>query len=253
FYYIMNLTYVGTASKLLSSVWQRVPLENCSVKITLPNTASAEDLTYTLTEAQGSTKTFSYEYNGQPVGTATGKLNTLFVPVQTKYSLGTDVSSTEEVSSEESIQFEGLDEVLDQAAGFLDEGYQIITDYAENHLMIVLAGGAVLLIVLAVLIIVLIFRATADARIRRRRRLEDEERRRREEEIEKMTTAEIEAELRKAMEQERLRKEQEEFAAAEAERAAREAEEMERKAHETEQLLEELEQQRQARISAKNT
>jgi len=252
FYDIMDLMYVGTASRLLSPVWQRVPLENCSVKITLPNTASMEDLTYTITEANGSTKTFSYEYNGQPVGTATGKLNTLFVPARTKYSLGTDISSTEEVSSEGKIQFEGLDEVLEQAAGFLDEGYQIITDYAANHLMIVIAGGAALLIVLAVLISVLIFRATADARIRRRRRLEDEERKKREEEIEKMTTAEIEAELREVMEQERLRKEQEEFAAAEAERAAREAEEMEWKEHETERLIEELEQERQARISEKN-
>ncbi|MCD7744062.1 MAG: D-alanyl-D-alanine carboxypeptidase [Lachnospiraceae bacterium] len=250
FYDIMGLDYVGTASKFLSPVWMRVPLENCSVHITLPNTAAAEDITYTVTEANGSTRTFSYEYNGQPVGTATGKLNTLFVPASTKYPVGTGTAATQETSSEDSIQIEGLDEVLDQAAVVLNEGYQLLTDYTEEHFFTVLAAGVVLLIIVVVIIIVLIFRATADARIRRRRRLEEEERKKREEEIEQMTTAEIEAELRAVMEQERLRKEEEERAAAEAERAAREAEEMEWKARETERLIDELEQERQERISS---
>ncbi|MCD7737199.1 MAG: D-alanyl-D-alanine carboxypeptidase, partial [Lachnospiraceae bacterium] len=253
FYDIINLDYVGTAARFLSPVWMRVPFENCSVHITLPNDAKSEDITCTVVEESGSTKTLAYEYNGQSIGSATGKLNTLFVPVQSKYSLGSGVSAAAEASAEESIQIEGLDDVLEQATGLIDKGYRIITDYTENHIMTVMAGGAVLLIILVILLIVLIFRATADARIRRRRRLEEEERRKREEEIERMTTAEIEAELREVMEQERLRKEQEELAAAEAERAAREAEEMEWKAHETERLIDELERERQERISSQSS
>ncbi|MCD7885448.1 MAG: D-alanyl-D-alanine carboxypeptidase [Lachnospiraceae bacterium] len=249
FYDIMDLAYVGTASKFLSSVWERVPLENCSVHITLPNDASNEDLTITVTEAYGSTRVFSYEYNGQPVGTAAGKLNTVLVPIRTQYSVGTEVSA-ETGSSEENILIEGLDDVLDQTKTILGEGYQYFKTYAEDHMIVVVAVGAMILIILIVLIIVLIFRATADARIRRRRRLEEEERKKREEEIENMTAAEIEAELRAVMEQERTRKEQEELAAAEAQRAAREAEEMEWKARETERLIDELEQERQERISA---
>ncbi|MCD7763378.1 MAG: D-alanyl-D-alanine carboxypeptidase [Lachnospiraceae bacterium] len=252
FYDIMHLDYLGTVSKLLSPVWERVPLENFSVHITLPKDALAEDVTYTVIETNGSTRSFAYEYNGQPVGTATGKLNTLFVPVQTRYSLGTDVAETESSVSEGNIQIEGLDEVLSQTTGLLKEGYQFLADYAEQHFMVILIGGAVLLVILVVLVVVLIFRATADARIRRRRRLEEEERKRREEEIERMTTAEIEAELREVMEQERLRKEQEALAAAEAEKAAREAEEMEWKAHETERLIDELERERQERISSEH-
>lgn len=250
FYDIMNLDYVGTASKFLSSVWERVPFENCSVHITLPNDASNEDLTITVTEAYGSTRVFSYEYNGQPVGMAAGKLNTVLVPIRTRYSIGTNVTA-ETGSSGENILIEGLDDVLDQAKAILGEGYQLFRAYAETHLIVVAAVGAVILIILIVLMVVLIFRATADARIRRRRRLEDEERKKREEEIENMTAAEIEAELRAVMEQERIRKEQEELAAAEAQRAAREAEEMEWKAHETERLIDELEQERQERISSK--
>ncbi|MCC8106179.1 MAG: D-alanyl-D-alanine carboxypeptidase [Clostridiales bacterium] len=252
FYDIMQLDYLGTITNFLSPVWERVPFENCSIHITLPVDASTKDVTHTVTEVDVSTRSFTYEYNGQPVGTATGKLNTLFVPTQTSYSLGTDVSGTEETVSGESIQIEGLDEVLSQTTGFLNEGYQFLADYAEQHFMTVLAGGAVLLVILVVLVVVLIFRATADARIRRRRRLEDEERKKREEEIERMTTAEIEAELREVMEQERLRKEQEALAAAEAERAAQEAEEMEWKARETERLIDELERERQERISSEH-
>ncbi|MCD7955214.1 MAG: serine hydrolase [Lachnospiraceae bacterium] len=250
FYDIMGLDYVGTASKFVSSVWKRVPFENCSVHITLPNGTSNEDLTVTVTEAYGSTRFFSYEYNGQPVGTAAGKFNTVLVPIRTQYSVGTNVAAAAG-SSEENILIEGLDDVLDQAKFILGEGYQYFRAYAADHLIIVAAVGAVILIILIVLIVVLIFRATADARIRRRRRLEEEERRKREEEIENMTAAEIEAELRAVMEQERIRKEQEELAAADAQRVAKEAEEMEWKARETERLIDELEQERQERISSK--
>lgn len=253
FYDIMHLDYLGTVSKLLSPVWERVPFENCSVHITLPVDASTEDITYTVTETDGSTRAFAYEYNGQPVGTAAGKLNTLFVPAQIKYSLGTNVSAAGGTDSGGNIQIEGLDEALSQTTDFLNEGYQFLTDYTKQHFRTVLIGGAVLLVILVVLVIVLIFRATADARIRRKRRLEDEERKKREEEIERMTTAEIEAELREVMEQERLRKEQEAAAAAEAEKAAREAEEMEWKARETERLIDELEQERQQRLSSEKS
>ena len=101
-----------------------------------------------------------------------------------------------------------------------------------------------------IFIVILIFRSTADARIRRRRKLEVLERQRREEEIDRMTTAEIEAELRAVMAQEQKKRMQEQQALAEAERAAEEARKMEAKAHETEQLLEELERERQERLAA---
>ena len=128
------------------------------------------------------------------------------------------------------------------------EGHNLIFhtkggDYRER--------GIIILVILIVFIVVLIFRCTSESRIKRRRKQEEEERRKREEEIERMTTAEIEAELRAVMEQERLRKEQEQRAKAEAERAAEEARIMEEKAHETERLIDELEKERQERLASK--
>ncbi len=249
FYDIIGFGYFGKAAAYLSPVWNIEPIKEISGHITLPDSVSEEEMTFTVEEEGESIRNIFYEYNGQPVGAASGEFNTFIMPVQLSFEKEPEFTVTEETTAETEVQIEGLDEVLTQTVHFLDEGYRFVTDFAENHFFIVLVGGAILLIILVILIIVLIFRCTADARIRRRRKLEEKERLKREEEIEQMTTAEIEAELRAAMDQEEQRKEQEKRASEEAERAAREAEEMEEKAHETERLLDELEQERQARAS----
>lgn len=249
FYDIMGFGYLGKAALFQSPVWMESPLQTCSVSLTLPNGASKENLSYELLQENGSEKVISYEYNGQKVGTAKGSFRTIYAPAQLSFERDV-LAGSSVLDLHTDIQIESLDEVLTQAAAIFDSGAKLVQDYAENHFMVVAAGGAVLLILLIVSIIVLIFRCTADARMRRKRKQEEIERRRREEEIERMTVAEIEAELRAGMEQERLRKENEQRAQAEAERAAEEARKMEAKAHETEQLLEELERERQERLAA---
>lgn len=216
--------------------------------MTLPNQATKSDLSWNVLSEEGTRKVYSCEYNGQTVGWATGDFSVIYAPVQLSFERMVDVQTVS--SAGESIQIESLDEVLTQAGNIFQAGRQIVIDYAKNNTMTVLIGGLILLVVLIIFIVILIFRATSDARIRRRRRLEEAERIRREEEIDRMTTAEIEAELRAVMEQERMRREQEQRALAEAERAAEEARKMEAKAHETEQLLEELERERQERLAS---
>ena len=66
-----------------------------------------------------------------------------------------------------------------------------------------------------------------------------------------MTAAEIEAELRAVMEQERQRRAQEERTRMEAERAAEYERLMEEKAHETERLIDELEKERSERSASR--
>ncbi len=250
FYDIMGIGYVGTAAKLLPSVWEREPFENASVRITLPNTATADELSCTVADESGSSRTFVFTFHGEPVGKGTGTLSAPFVPIQAALQTGAEASDTSETSSGGSSEMEGLDEVLDQTVGFLENGYHSFMDFAQDHTVIVLAGGAVLIILLLILIVVLIFRCSSDARIRRNRRLEEEELERREAEIDQMSTAEIEEELREAMREEERRKEEEEQAKAEEEQAAQEMEEMERKAKETEELIDELERERQERLAA---
>lgn len=250
FYDIMGLGYLGKASLFQPSVWKQEVLRGGNVCITLPKSASSADMSYTTANDGGVTKV-SYEYNGYSVGEAEGKFASCFAPVQTVFEqepIGVSASANAEAQN---IQAESLDEVLTQMQLIFKSGYRMFLNFAENNLGVVLAAGSVLLVLLIIFIVVLIFRATSDSRIRRRRKLEEKERMKREEEIERMTTAEIEAELRAVMEQEEQRRRMEQQALAEAERAAEEAAKAEEKAHETERLLEELEKERQERLSSK--
>lgn len=252
FYDIMGFGYLGEASMFQPAIWDQVPVANGRGSITLPNTADKAELTYQVTEQAGNRKVFSYEYNGCLVGTAQGSFYSFFAPAQFTYQTKSDaVKEIVKSASGSNIQIESLNEVLEQTTALFNNGYRMVTEYAETHFTTVLIGGIIILIILILFIILLIFRCTSDSRIKRRRKQEEEERRRREAEIEQMTTAEIEAELRAVMEQERLKKEQERAALAEAERAAEEARRMEEKAHETERMLEELEKERQERLASK--
>lgn len=251
-YEIMGLKYFGEADRLQPSVWKQPTALNCKATVTLPNTASLADLSYQIVEDNGKEKVLSYDYNGYPVGNSQGTFRTVSAPVQTVVERDVEVQEVTASSSGEKIQIEGLNDVLAQTTDFFDTGYRMLTEYTENHVLTVLIAGIIVLIILIMLIVLLIFRCTSESRIKRRRKQEEKERRRREEEIERMTTAEIEAELRAVMEQERLRKEQERIAQAEAERAAEKARIMEEKAHETERLIDELEKERQGRMAKKN-
>ena len=252
FYDIMNLRYLGDAAGFQSSAWERKPLTEGSVCRTVPKSASDKDIDCVVTEKDGNRVTFSYEYNGCTVGYAYGVFQPIYVPVQLSFERDTDTAvSASGTSSTDKIQIESFDDVLVQTVEIFDAGYQAAKEYTEKNPLQVIAGGAILLVVLVIFIIVLIFRSTANYRIQRRRKQEEQERKKREEEIERMTTAEIEAELRAVMEQERLRKEQEKQAEAEAERAAEMAREAEEKSHETERLLDELEKERQERMASK--
>lgn len=255
FYDIMGFGYLGRDSVFSSPVWKRHPVSYLSSCVMLPDTADLGDVACHVTERDGGRTVLSCEYNGWPVGTFTGELQTaISAPAQLAFEKDVEVVRAEQPESsgdQNHIQVESLDEVLSQASAFFETGYRWAAEYTRGHFVIVLAGGMIILVILVILIVVLIFRSTAEARIRRRRKQEEQERKKREEEIDRMTTAEIEAELRAVMEQERMKREQERLAQAEAERAAEEARIMEEKAHETERLIDELEKERQERLAAK--
>lgn len=248
FYDIMGLKYLGNSSEFQSAAWKKSPISQCRVALTVPNTVSVDQLNREIVEDNGAFKKISYTYEGTALGWAQAEVTPVYVPAQFVFEKDIDVRSAEAVN-DNPIQIDSLDEVLSQTSDIFSRGYQMVKDYTENHFLASIAIGGIILVILIVLIVVLIFRCTADSRIRRRRQQEEKERKKREEEIEKMTTAEIEAELRAVMEQERRRKEQELWEREEAERAAREAREMEEKAYETERMLDELERERLERIS----
>jgi D-alanyl-D-alanine carboxypeptidase/uncharacterized membrane protein len=249
FYDSMGLRYFGEASKYQSSVWNRSTGSGIRIALTLPNTVSTENLSYQETGESAGNKILSYSYNGYPVGVATGSFGTIYAPVQMIFEKQIEVPQSVAVSSEETTPVGSLNDVLVQTTEFFETGYQMLAEYTENHVLAVLIAGIIILVILILMILILIFRCSSESRIKRRRKQEEKELRRREEEIDRMTTAEIEAELRAVMEQERLRREQEQRTLETAERAAEEARLKEEEAQETKHLLDELEEERQGRMA----
>lgn len=239
FYDIMGLNYLGAAASLQSDVWRRQPFSDCFAALTLPDSITASDLEFQISQMDGITKEISYRYEGIEVGSAQGSFEPIFVPAVQPFEHEPKSIKTAESGSgdetDDSIQIESLDDVMTQASEILQTGYAAVSAYAEKHLVAVLSGCIVVLALILVFAVVLIFRGTAERRMRRRRKQEEAERRKREEEIERMTTAEIEAELRAYMEQEKIRREKEKIAQEMAERAAVKTEESEGEAQDTEQ------------------
>lgn len=239
FYDIMGLDYLGAAASLQSDAWKRQPFSDCFAALTLPNTIAASDLEFQISQADEGVREISYQYEGIEVGSAQGSFEPIFVPAVHLFEHEPKRIKTAESGSEDetdgSIQIESLDDVMTQASTILRTGYAAASAYAETHIVAVLSGCAVVLVLILIFAVVLIFRCTAERRMRRRRKQEEAERRKREEEIERMTTAEIEAELRACMEQEKIRREKEKIAQEMAERAAVKTEEPEGEAQDTEQ------------------
>lgn len=253
FYDIIGLRCLGDCMQFQSPIWMQSPVKHMDINLTLPNNAEKDEIKWELAETDGNDRRVAYTYHGYPVGFAYGVYHPIYLPAQLAFERKTEVRvKSAETGSGGSIQVESVNEVLSQAAVILENGYKIFRDYTDRHFVAVFAGGIVLLVLLIIFIIVLIFRCTSDSRIRRKRAQAEKERLKREEEIERMTTAEIEEELRAVMAQEQMRRDQEQRALAEAERAAREAREADEKAHETERLMNELEQERQQRMSSED-
>lgn len=245
FYDIMNLRYFGTASDFQSLAWKRRASSGCRIMVTIPRSASMQDLSYEVQTKKGVLRrNISYSYGGWPVGTAKGTFYPIGGPVQMffeKPSSMLEVNQIAKTSANGNIQIESVEDLVAWVSGIFAVCSQMFLEFTENNMLAVAVAGFAALVLVILFLIVLIFRCTSDYRIQKRREQEEIERRKREEEIDRMTAAEIEQELRAVMEKERQKKEQKQRERTEAERAAFESDLMEKKLRETEELLAELE------------
>lgn len=124
--------------------------------------------------------------------------------------------------------------VVNKAKGI----YASAVNFAEKNKLIVFLIGSLILAVVVVVIFILFLRCTRETRMRKKRRQAEKQRIRREEEIDNMTMAEIEQELRAAMEEEQRRRQQQE------EKLARQRKE-EEKLRETEKMLDEISKEKE--------
>ena len=236
FYEAMKLNYVGMSKKYFrSGLLDQTVGKIISGVVTVPNTVTHADLSVK-SESSGQTTLLTYLYHEWPVGSAVIELHEMPADTQLPFEQELDMEALLKNSSMLRVRNE-IEQtamvVYNRSKEIVNKAYSVTMEFTEKNKLMVLLGGCFLLIVLLVIIMILIIRCTREARIQKRRRQEEKERLRKAEEIDQMTTAEIEQELRMAMEQERRKREQE-AAKAEEQRI------QEEKLRETELILEEI-------------
>lgn len=244
FYEAMKLNYPGVASsQFQSDLLKKKIFRMIPGTAVIPNGAKREDMdgvSESIEPDPASSEVFSagrrisYSYHGWPVGTGEVYLYPMSTDITLPFEQSRDMEKLLREASSRKIR-EEIQKTADDVVYKIESIYLSARDYAENHQLTVALAGSLILVVLIVIIIILVMRCTRETRIQRRRRQEERELLRREEEIDRMTTAQIEQELRAAMEQEQQRQKQE---------AARREEErlQEEKLRETEKILEEINQ-----------
>lgn len=236
FYEAMKLNYVGMSKKYFrSGLLDQTVGKIISGVVTVPNTVTDADLS-AKSESSGQTTLLTYLYHEWPVGSAVIELHEMPADTQLPFEQELDMEALLKNSSMLRVRNE-IEQtamvVYNRSKEIVNKAYSVTMEFTEKNKLMVLLGGCFLLIVLLVIIMILIIRCTREARIQKRRRQEEKERLRKAEEIDQMTTAEIEQELRMAMEQERRKREQE-AAKVEEQRI------QEEKLRETELILEEI-------------
>ena len=219
FYAIMGLDYPGGAGHFQSPVWQRNASSDTYLTVTTPNGLSRRSLTREVFRSDHSLeRTIAYSYEGWPMGTARGTFYPIAAPAmlyleRTSPFLELNRSISGSGDPVAVIPVSSLKEAAGRVGEMAVSGYEAIRRYSGDNLLLIVAVAAVLLLILILLGMVLIFRANSGRRLKKRRQQEEEELRRKEEEIDRMTTAEIEAELREAMKAEHLRQDEGDFQA----------------------------------------
>lgn len=242
FYEAMKLNYLGLVREYFQSEYLYQPVAKIKSGIaTLPNGVSTDSLQGQSQQSKASCYSVIYQYNNWPVGSAEIEFYSFPMGIHMPFEKELDMEVILQNSSMQRVKKE-LEAtamiVWNKAQDMYQDVSAKVMTFAEENMMIVILGGCLILMVLLVIIGILIARCTKEARIQKRRRQEEKERLRKEEKIDQMTTAEIEYELRMAMEEDRYYREQE---AARLEEERKEEE----KLREMEKILEEVNEKRE--------
>lgn len=237
FYEVMKLDGLDRVSQLFQVEALKEPIgEMMPGVVTIPDIMKVDDLTAKSEKTGELTGAIFYSYHEWPVGMAGFQIHPL-VPItapsyQQKRDMEEILNRTAAVRKRSEIE-ETAEAVMQNTEVFVKTTYEKAKDFVEKNTLTVIWVGSFILLVLLIIIIILILRCTKEYRIKKRRLQEERELLKKEEEIDRMTTSEIEQELREAMEQERLLKEKK-IALQEEQRR------QEEKLRETEKILEEI-------------
>lgn len=238
FYEAMNLNYVGKAAEPFKSkaLEQRLYVSNAGTAV-IPASASVKDLIVSAESTGQLTRAVTYQMGGWTVGVSSMEFYPIPTGITCSFQQERDMDVLLKNASERKRRAE-IEKtamvVVNKAKGIYDSA----VNFAEKNKLTVILVGSLILAVLAVMIFILFLRCTRETRMRKKRRQAEKQRIRREEEIDNMTMAEIEQELRAAMEEEQRRRQKQE------EKIARQLKE-EEKLRETEKMLDEINREKE--------
>ena len=204
FYGIIDMIYPGEAGKWQSPAWKRQASSGTYITVSYPYGFSKSSLQKDTSRAEGSLeRRIGYSWQSWPLGTARGTFYPFAGPVEFFFERPSPFAKTELTSVQEgNLQLESFSDVRVFAKVLTESGYDFLISRVKEHPGIAIAAAAAVVLIVGLFLTLLILRATKKMRRRRRRRIAALKQQQREEEIDRMTTAEIEAELRAALQEE---------------------------------------------------
>lgn len=203
---LMKVNYLGRAAALSAPELAQIASHTGGVRlVSIPLDASASDVEISSGNAPaspGESAVIPYRYHDWPVGTMTLAVEPVNMNLSYPWQKVVLVRAEGETGDKEGSIQDTSDIVWQDVGAFASQMAEKAGIFVEENRKSMILIVGLILIVLLLLLLMLLLRSTRDYRSRKKLRAAREEALRLEEEIEAKSTAEIEAELRQAMEME---------------------------------------------------
>ncbi len=204
---LMDVNYLGRASYLEApELAQVVSHKGGSQTVSIPVDADPAEVAVSsgsAPSAAGQESMVPYTYHDWPVGSMTLAVNAVNLNMSYPWQTVVHVRAEGE-SGDKEVRIQDTSDIVWQDVGnFANRMAEKVGAFIERNRKTLILVIGLIVIVLLLLILMILLRSTRDYRSRKKLRAAREEAERLEKEIDAKSTAEIEAELRRAMEQER--------------------------------------------------
>ena len=211
---LMNVNYLGKGESLQAPELSQVVSRTGGMRlVSIPADADPADVVLSSgsAPAPGESTVIPYLYHDWPVGNMTLSVNPVSLDLSYPWQTVVRVRAEGETGDKEVSIQDTSDIVWQDVGDFANSAVEQIRAFIHQYQRTLILIVGLILIVLLLLLLMILLRSTSDYRSKKKLRAAREEALRREEEIEAKSTAEIEEELRRAMEMEKESREKNEW------------------------------------------
>ena len=211
---LMNVNYLGKGESLQAPELSQVVSRTGGMRlVSIPADADPADVVLSSgsAPAPGESTVIPYLYHDWPVGNMTLSVNPVSLDLSYPWQTVVRVRAEGETGDKEVSIQDTSDIVWQDVGDFANSAVEQIRAFIHQYQRTLILIVGLILIVFLLLLLMILLRSTSDYRSKKKLRAAREEALRREEEIEAKSTAEIEEELRRAMEMEKESREKNEW------------------------------------------